>query len=138
MRANLLGKSIRNYFRKKNWELRLKSAKHFIVDVWQCSEYAMVLNIRKFRFPKIRKPFLEKKWETFSGLAFLGKNIRNLFREKLWGLRQNSALGNPICYYWGAIINDRFTCLGTAVKYSWSWSRWVNAVIFFLIDTFLT
>ena len=49
-------------------------------------------NIRKVPFPE--------NIGISSYQVFLGKNIRNFFRENLWELRPESVLGSPIiCYY---------------------------------------
>ena len=85
-------------------------AKCSIIDVWKCSEYASgskyarVLNIQISQ--NIRKTFLKKIqgssvlwkleklfWENirnFPEQFVLGKNIRNFFKEKFWGLRPKS------------------------------------------------
>ena len=86
-----------SFFLSFSWKVRYFFPKHFIVDFDIVLNMPRVLNIpvlwtylslniKKFCFLKIRKAFLRKYLNFFPTRLFLGKNIRNLFREKVLGL----------------------------------------------------
>ena len=70
-----------------------------IFPEWIFLLFEIGLKNSKFHFQKYKKSFILRKHKKIFQRDFLGKKIRNFFRENFWGLRPESSISWNIRYF---------------------------------------